>query len=252
MGMDPALLQLYLASAAKRGQDWATTPAALYMLRFSAESFGVAGDAHELADYGWTTTTLTLADGSGADVPDAGWGTLDWGTPGSCTLGDTTDLLQSPAIFADPMGFLTAGFCLSGPSGRPPRSFVARIWAAFTTDSNNQNRTCFGLFEAGGNPSVAADAFAMIFSDGANLAIRSGAAAGSAVGPAVAQQLLCHEIEIDRLAQLIYWRTSTDGITFTQRATLAIEADLLPVGFGASCITNNVLVLYGDAFFYYK
>lgn len=223
-------------------------PALVYVIKGSALSQGAAGNAL-LSDLGWITTSLLNADGSGADLPDGAWSTLDWGTPGTIGTNATNDKFQSPAIFADPMGFLEAQKLLG--SAKPPNSFVADFWAAFTTDSANETTSGIGLVEAGGAAGTSNDRFAWVSSNSANLIIGSGAAAGSAVGPAVAQQLLNHRIVINRATQVMTWYTSSDGITFTSRATLAIETDLLPVSFGMFMGATNSPQLYGTAYFYY-
>ncbi|OGT54344.1 MAG: hypothetical protein A3E01_15375 [Gammaproteobacteria bacterium RIFCSPHIGHO2_12_FULL_63_22] len=234
-------------------QEWSMRPAATYAIKFAVGGPSLtSGDAHELADYGFTTTTLGLTGGSGADVPDAGWSTLDWGTPGKLAGGDTTDLFQSPAIFADPMGFYEAAKCLNISGAQPPKQFVAEWWGALTTASADESTSGFGLVEAGGTAGTAANRFAWIKSDGTNLLLASGAAAATVVNAlAVVTTMLLHRIVIDRVLQRVDWYTSTDGITFTHRAYLALEADELPVSFGAYSGTTNRFALYGTGFFYY-
>lgn len=243
--MEPLLAALRNSASVNRFQDWGLQYAVEYRGMFSAESFGGSGDAHELADYGWTTTALTLANGSAADLPDAGWSTLDWGTPGSCTLADASDVLLSPAVFADPMGFLAAARLLG--SSRPPRTFFLEVLAAFTTETNNETGTGFGLVEDGGSPITAADHFAFVVSNGTNFILRNGAAA-TLTGAAVDSALHFHRIVIDRIDQVIYWYMSSDGVTWTQQGTsLALEADELPLAFGAGVQVagGNDVVLYG-------
>ncbi len=218
-----------------------------------------------LGDLGWTTTSLVLAGGAGADVPNASWTStdisggapaLDWGTPGYTLTDASTDLLQSPAIFADPMGFWEAGKLLG--STKPPLKFIAEFWGALTVDSANETRSGFGLVEAGGTAGTAADTLAWIYSDGTNLRIENGAATAPVYGTliAVTEQLLLHRLVITRsdvaqTLQTIQWLTSPDGITFTSRATVLQETDLLPCSFGMYANTTNRPALYGTAFFYY-
>ncbi len=249
--MDPALATLRAACSAWTPQEWAMRPATDYYVKFSAEGPSVtSGDAHELADYGWTTTSLTLANGSGADLPDAGWSTLDWGTPGNAQGDGANDLIQSPAIFADPMGFWEAAVLLG--STRPPRTFVADFWAIMGTSSADESTSGFGLVEAGGAAGTANDRFAWIRSDSASFLLGSGAATGTIVANLTAvATLILHRIVIDRIDQLITWYTSLDGVTFTKRATLAVETDLLPCSFGAFAGTTNRVQLCGTGHFYY-
>lgn len=252
--MDPALATLRNSASAFKMAEWCQRPAVAYYLTFGAESFGTTGDAHELADFGFTTTSLVMAGGAAADLPPADFcasgATIDAGTPGSATADAGTDLFQTPSIFADPMGFFWAGRLLG--SNKPPRMFVAEFFGALTTDSANETRSGFGLIEDGGTAGTDADAFAWIYSNSANLCIRSGAANGSAVGPAVSQQMLLHRIEVDRVDQIIRWKTSSNfGATWTQHATLALEPDELPCAFGAYAHTTNRFGLYGTAAFYY-
>lgn len=236
-----------------RAQDWASRPGVVYALHAGAGAHGASSNGL-LSDFGWVTTSLVLAGGSGADIPDASWSTLDWGTPGSIGTNASSDLLQSPAIFADPMGFYTAGRLLG--STKPPLNFIADFWGALTTDSANETTSGFGLVEAGGTAGTAADSFAWIYSNGANLKLESGAGAASLTGPAVAQQLLLHRLVITRSdaaqsAQTVSWYTSSNGITFTLQGTIAVETDLLPLSFGMFADTTNRPAIYGDSFFYY-
>src|SRR3990167_5959661 len=79
-------------------QEWATTPGTDFWLVGQSNGMITAGSAHELADYGWTTTALKLtAATGGADLLDS----ADVGVPAGITLADASDLLASPAIFGD-------------------------------------------------------------------------------------------------------------------------------------------------------
>lgn len=249
--MDIGVANLRAANTAKKFQDWGLQPAVEYLGRFSAKSFGASGDGHNIADYGFTATGLTLADGSGASFPSAGFSSLTYGTPGSCTLADDTDAFQSPAVFAGPMEFLSAARVLG--QTKPPNIFFIEWWMALTTDSNAQTRTGAGLVKAGSTVGVDASAAAWIYSDGTNLRLRSSAVTVAAVGPLITEQLLLHRLEINRAAQTLTWKISTDGLTFLPsnfpggaNPTVAIQATSFPASFGAKCTTNNVAVLYGD------
>ena len=95
----------------------------------------------------------------------------------------------------------------------------------FTTVANNETATGFGFVEDTGSPITAADALAMIVSNGANFVLRSGAAT-SAAGLAVDTAL--HKFRIAVTTTNITWYV--DDVS---QNTLALETDEFPVSFGA-------------------
>ncbi len=255
--MDTLLAVLRAARTAPRFQDWATMPAVEYRGKFNAESLGTTGDAHLLSDYGFTLTGLTAANGSGADLPPANFGTpgatIDAGLPGSITLADAVDVFLSPPLFGHPDGFRQAAKLLG--QAKPPGKLRVEFQMAFTTGSNNETASGAGLIEDGGSPVTAADHFAFIYSDGTNIRLRSGAADETVIAAlAVVTTPLYYAIELSRISQLITWFSSVDGFTWTKRGTLAVEADELPVAFGAGVVSAgaNDVVLYGDVYLGYE
>lgn len=238
---------------------WARSPGVIYALCAGPGSMG--GNTYDdiLADFGWTTTNLTdsssLVGGSGAEVPNASFKTLNFGTPNSILTDGSGDLLQSPSIFADPMGFDMAKRLLG--SNKPPLSFVADIWGCMTVDSATETRSGFGLVQAGGTAGTTANMQAWIYSDGTNLRLESSAGSYATVGPAIAEQILCHRLRITRsdaaqTSWVIHWSTSVDGITFTEVGTgMAQVALKAPLSFGMYAFTTNRPALYGTSWFYY-
>lgn len=201
---------------------WGTRPATDFWATFATNGILTAGNAHELADYGWTTTSLIFTTPSGADFITS----ADQGTANAITTNAAADLLQSPVIFGDYNHALQAQQFL----GYLPTTLTLEAWAQFTTASANETITGFGFVEDGGSPAVANDALAMIFSDGTNFGLRSGAA--SDAGAAVDNSN--HLWKIVVTSANVEW--FIDG---TSQGTIALEADEWPVSFGLTSTTTN-------------
>lgn len=208
-----------------RPQDWAVAAGTDFWIIGAANGSLTSGNAHELADYGWTTTALSFATPSAADFITS----ADVGTPNSISLGAAGDLLQSPVIFGDYTHALMASQFL----GYVPTKLIAEIRAAWAVASNNETATGFGFFEDGGAANVANDHFAMITSNGTNFVGRSGA--DSDAGAAVDTSWHTWKIEIAA--------GPTDGVTWyidgTSQGTFDTEQDELPVGFGAGVLATT-------------
>jgi len=211
-------------------QGWGYEAGTDFWFVGAASGMLTSGNAHELADYGWTTTALGFATPSAADFISA----ADQGTPNALAFDAAGDLLKSPVIFGEYNHALLAAEIL----GYTPTQLVAVIRAQFAVASNNETATGFGFFEDGGAPNVAADAFAMITSNGTNFVARSGADsdAGAAVDTAW------------HTWKLVIGAGPADGIEWfmdgVSQGTFDTETDELPVGFGA-----GVLAATGANFF---
>ena len=216
-------------------QLWAVDIGTDYWAFFASNGALTAGNGHELSDYGWTTTTLALSDGQDADFITS----ADIGTPGGMTLADASDVLKSPAIFGD----YAHARAVQGILGYLPTQLIVEVYAAFTTVINNETATAFGLYEAGGAPADAAAAMATVYSDGTNFGLRSGAAADA--GAAVDTSFHLWRIEVD--ATNIEW--FIDG---TSQGTLALQADLWPVSFGAGVVAagaNDIVLKWAHLWY---
>mgnify|MGYP001283763523 CR=1 FL=1 len=160
-------------------QEWTTKPGTDFWFLVSQNGMFGAGNAHELADFGWTTTGLTLTSAVGAaDLLDP----TDVGTPAGITLADASDLLTCPAVFGDYAHGLMAQAFL----GYFPQTLNLEVYASFTAAAANETATGFGLTEDGGTATTAADNLAFIVSDGTNIAMIGNNAGTTDTGPTVA------------------------------------------------------------------
>lgn len=197
-------------------QMWGESAGTDFWMVPSVNGMLTASKPPTLADYGWTTTDLALTAGAGGDFLSA----TDIGSVNRIAFDAASDMLLSPAIFGDyAHGKMAESFL-----GFMPTQLNVEVVAAFPVVANNETNTAFGLVEDGGSPITAADALAMIFSDGTNFGLRSGAAtdAGALVDTAV------HRWLTEVTATTVTWYI--DG---TSQGTLALEADEWPAAFGA-------------------
>ena len=203
---------------------WGTDPGTDFWLIPSGAIFTAAGIV--LGDYGWTTTALALVEGTGADFIASG----DYGVPNHILTDASGDLLQSPTVFGD----YTHAYMASSILGYVPSALNVEVYAAFSVATANETTSGFGLVEDVGTPATAGDHMAYIFSDSANFGLRSGAAAD--VGAAVDNAW--HLWKIAVTSANVEW--FIDG---TSQGTIALQADLWPVSFGAQSFTTNRLLL---------
>lgn len=130
----------------------------------SAAGISGTGQAEDLSDVGWTVTSLTFAQGIAGDflsVTD-----LD---PNAFITSAALDKLLSPQIFGSGMHALHAEHHL----GYAPTKLIFEGWAQFTVASSNETATGVGFFIGGGSVITAADAIAVIHSNGSNFVCRS-------------------------------------------------------------------------------
>jgi len=203
-------------------QEWGNSSGTDFWAFFSVNGILSVGNAHELADYGWTTTALSLLAGSAADMIDS----ADVGVPGGLEFGAASDLLQSPAIFGD----YAHGRMVEAILGYTPTQLVLESYGYFT-DATPANETAsgFGLVDAGGSPITAANANAMIVANTTNFVLRSGG--DSDAGAAVDAVPHLWKVVIDAggvVTDKVEW-----FIDDVSQGTIDRNADAFPVSFGA-------------------
>lgn len=200
----------------RNGYDWSRTAGTDFLAVFGPESTDTtAGNANNLAEAGWTTTSVALTAGSAADFNTS----ADVGIPPHALLADASDVLASPQMFGDYSHTLLASKLL----GFQPTALNMEVYAAFTTASNNETATGFGFVEAGGSILTANDALAVIVSNGTNFVCRSGA--DSDAGAAVDTAWHLWRIRITPgTTDKVQW-----FIDDVSQGTLDLETDLFPV-----------------------
>lgn len=191
------------------------------------------GTEAELAEAGWTATSLVNTAGSGADFGSSS----DWGTPNHFLTNASGDLLDSPAIFGD-YAHMDMARKIAGRSDLP-RKLVAEFLGAMTVHSADEVLSGWGFLEDGGTSATENTQIAWISSDGSNFQI-----AGNASTPInlVADDANWHvfRIELDRVSGKV--SAAIDGtyyLTPTSSTTLAVTADEAPFKFGFGALTTN-------------
>lgn len=183
----------------------------------------------ELAENGWTATSLVNTAGSGADFASA----TDGGVPNHFLTNASGDLLKSPAMFGSYDHMWGASRLLN--QRQLPRYLVAEFFGAMTVHSADEPRSGWGFVEDGGAAGTDADLLAWISSDGANFQIASNAGTPS---NGAADDALWHRfrITLDRQDSLVSWHI--DDVLQGNVAGL-ITADEFPVAFGFHALTTN-------------
>lgn len=226
-----------------RPQDWGVMAGTDFWLIANANGGLGSGNAHELSDYGWTTTSLALADGSAADFMTSS----DVGTPGEFTQNAQNDLLKSPAIFGDYAHARQAMLLL----GRKtlPRYLIVDMYARFSVYANNETTTALGLVVDGGSIVTANDHLAAFVCTGTYWTLRSGA---DTVTSTIAADANPHRF------RLVLDRTisgGTDAVTGyvdgVSVGTIDLETDEFPAAFGAGSGGANNLVQLNQAHIFY-
>ena len=194
-----------------------------------------------LSSRGWTTTSMALTGGSGADFMSA----ADKGTPRTALTNATGDLLQSPALFGDYNHARIAQIIMG--ENILPRFLICDMFAAFTVASADEDQTAMGLFEDDGTISTALDQLAAIHSDGTNFTLKG--SADEDVGAAIDNAYHWWRIQIDRSISAV-----TDGVSWyidgVLQGTIDREADEFPAYWGLHSLTTNRISL-ASAHIYY-
>lgn len=190
------------------------------------------GNIEDLSDRGWTTTSLSFVNGTGAKFLDRD----NLGVPAHFATNAAGDLLESPEVFGDYVHGHQAGHHLGGD----PTTLTFESWCAFSVHSANETATGLGFFINGGSIVTADNAVAVIHTDGTNFTLRSNA--DSDVG--ALDDALWHQFKI-----VITMGSLTDAIEWfiddVSQGFIDLRDDAMPVGVGWGNVgagTNRVLI----------
>jgi len=198
-----------------------------------------AGNKETLADFGWITTGLAFVAGSGADFMTS----VDKGIPAHFVLSPAADLIQSPYLF----GSYTHAEAAQHHLGSFPVTFTMEAWMNFAVASASETESGLGFTVAGGSIITAADAIAVIHSNGTNFICRSSVDAdtGAVIDNAW------------HLWKFVFRLGTTDKIEWfidnVSQGTLNLREDVFPMSWGAANVgsgTNRLNV--GPARLYYR
>jgi len=199
--------------------DWATTAGTDYWIAcgIGGQTGAAGANLETLATHGWTATSIVEdvgTDGSFLSSAD--------NDPASFQFTAASDLLTSPTLFGSYSHGLLAGQFL----GYMPTSLNLEIHAQFIDATGTETSSGFGFVEGGGSIVTANDALAVIYSDGINYRLRSGAATS---GKGAVDDTAWHlwRIKINASGCWFYM----DG-TLQNTTLLALETDEFPVNFG--------------------
>lgn len=206
-----------------------------FMPNPSLDIFGAASTAtgDELAENGWTATSLVNTAGAAADFGSSS----DVGAPSHALTNASGDLLDSPAIFGD-YAHMRAASDIMGRRALPTK-LIAEFWGSMTVHSADEPRSGWGFIEDGGSPATEADQIGFISSDGTNFQV--GANAGTPVN-LTTDDANWHlfKIVLNRATGKI--EAAIDGTFYllsNSTTTLAITGDEFPVSFGFHALTTN-------------
>ena len=210
------------------------------------DPFGAASTAtgDELAENGWTCTSLVNTVGSAGDllggVPAAT--PADAGVPNHALGNATGDLLVSPVLFGD-YGHALMAANIAGKK-RLPNRLVLEAYAAFTVATADEPTSGFGFFEDATTTTSATEALQLAFisSNSANFELNTNASttltdAGAAVDNA------WHLWKIELLwdtAGVVRANWYIDG---SHQGYIVPTNDEAPYAFGAHNLTTNRLGL---------
>ena len=193
-----------------------------------------------ITDGGWTVTSETLVVAAGADFISK----ADPGVPNHWLQNAGADLIQSPAIFGD-YAHAHAAAVIAGQRSLP-RFLVCDSYAAFSTNSADEDTTAIGFVEDGGSIVTAADHAAAVTSNGTagvwNISANAAVAAG---GTVVGTDWNWFRIVMDRDAG--YSKLYING---TYQNQIAITADEAPYSFGFGAGTTN-RILFNQVHVFY-
>ncbi len=209
----------------KHASDWDDSSGSDFFMQPTAAQIAV-GVKESLSDFGWTTTTLAYVPGSGSDF----MASADRGIPNHFNLADAADKIQSPDLFGNYAHALQAQPHL----GKFPSQLIMTVWAQFAVASQDENDTGFGFVVAGGGILTAADALAVIRSDGTNFFCRSSAdtKAGAAIDTNWHHwKIVIHLGTTDKIEWFI------DDVS---QGTLDLLEDAFPMPWGAGNVGGGV------------
>lgn len=240
-----------------KGAEWGHSAGTDYWLNmnpgFDIFAAAATGTGDELAENGWTSTSLVNTAGAGADfrgstftpVASAGGkfgnrginGTfVDMTAPNHVLTNATGDLLASPAIFGDAAHMWQAAR-LAGMS-KLPDLLIAEWFGAFTVASADETQSAVGFFEDGATVSVEADQYAVVRSNGVNFLLQ-GNASTMVTGPVIATTWGLWKIVLQfngTTGPNVY--AYFNGSIFSTTAGVGAQ-DEFPLKFGLHSLTTN-------------
>lgn len=230
----------------RAGARWAHEIGTDYWLHMSngLDQAGAASTAtgDELAENGWTATSLGNTAGSGADFQGGTFtkaagrtrdgSFTDIGVPPHFLTNADGDLLLSPAIFGN--GVHSEAAAELANMGQLPNVLGVAFWGSMSVHSANETDSVWGFVEDGGSPATAADILAGIYTNGTNFVLQSG---GSPVSIGQADDGNWHKFRIELHAKglLSWW---VDGVLQADTA-VSLAVDEFPVAFGFAAGTTN-------------
>lgn len=227
--------RVHVLEGAKWGQSAGTDYWLVMNSGFDIAAAASTATSEELAEAGWTATSLVNTAGSGADFGSSS----DKGTPNHFLTNASGDLLNSPAIFGDYAHMRMASDII----GRQalPAKLVAEFWGAMTVHSADEPRSGWGFIEDGGSAATEADQLAFISSDGTNFQL--GTNAGTPVN-LTTDDASWHlwKIVLNRIGPFAgYAQVWQDGVLLstTTALSVAITGDEFPAKFGFHALTTN-------------
>lgn len=234
--------------------DWAQCLGTDFWIRGGASTGPLASLQGELlSEHGWTTTSLSGADGSAADLMTAS----DKGTPGEFTQNAQNDLIKSPAIFGDFTHAYSAALMLG--KKKMPRYLIMDAVARFSAVTGTAATTALGFVEDTGSIVVSADSAGTFVSDGTNFVFNmNGSAATSTTTVAADTAVHLWRIVLDR-GSGTYSNTAARAYPYIDGTLLvsggvAVTQDEFPVAFGAGSgdVTNLVQLNMAHIYYAYR
>lgn len=188
---------------------------------FEPDTAGISGtgNAEDLSDVGWTTTSLTFAQGTDGDF----FSSTDL-SPNHYVTDSGSDLLESPEIFGDYLHSQQAAHHL----GQDPTTLTMAAWARFSVTSTDEASTAIGFFIGGGSIITEAGHVAAIVTDGTNFICRNSADSDAGATDDENWHLFKIVISTGSVTDAIEW--FIDG---TSQGTLDRATDSYPCGWGA-------------------
>jgi len=201
------------------GEHWSSDCGTDFWLICAVSELTAANAAgkHTLDTHGWTATAITEAGGAAGNFLSS---TGD--DPSNWTFGDASDLLQSPTLF----GSYGHALMVAEHLGYMPTELNMEVYAQFVDATGTETASGFGFVEGGGSIITANDALAVIYSDGINFRLRSGAAV-TAAGAVDDTAWHLWRIKINASGCWFYMDDTLQNATL-----LALEAGEFPVSFG--------------------
>ena len=203
---------------------WADTPGTDFWLVCGSGEHTAANAAglDTLNGHGWGIIDIIEDAGSDGDFLSS---SVD--DPSNFHFDTALDLLTSPTIFGNySHGLLAKEFLRVMPT-----SLNLEIYAKHMDGTNNETASGFGFVEGKATVIVANSALAVIYSDGTNFRLRSGAATS---GAGAVDDTDWHLWKIKITSSGVEW--FIDGSSQNSGSLLALETGEFPVNFGIGVV----------------